>query len=365
MGPSCRNEPRYQRVFRVRAGGVESRLPALGSVGRVRWRRHLAVLAVVAAALALAACAGRETRSASTTATPATSVTTRLTTEADNPAPPACDPDPHPAGQSGETFDFEGQARTYQLYVPRGYDGTQPVPLVFDFHGFGSNAAEQMAYGDFRPLAEEHTFLIVAPDGQGDRRHFNLAGEAGLQDDVQMVLELLDRLEADFCIDATRVFSTGMSDGGAMTSVLACRAPDRFAAFGPVAVVLHFPGCGGSHLVAIAAFMGTDDPIVPFEGGTVKCCGGPTLGSAPDAVAGWAEHNGCDPTFTDEQLDSEVRRRTWSACDGGEVVFYIIDGGGHTWPGAAIEVSQLGLTTQQVDASATIWDFFAAHPLTS
>jgi polyhydroxybutyrate depolymerase len=269
----------------------------------------------------------------------------------------------HAAGQSAETFEFEGQVRTFQLYVPTAYDGTRAVPLVFNFHGYGSNALEQMAYGNFKPLADRDDFLIVAPDGQGSSQHFNLTAEPGLQDDVTMVSSLLDHIEAILCVDAKRVYSTGFSDGGAMTSTLACRSPDRFSAFGAVGVILFRRGCGGSQPIAITAFMGTEDLIVPFDGGTVRCCGGATIGSAPDATAGWAAHDGCATTFNDESIGTEVRKRTWTGCQpGGEVVFYIIDGGGHTWPGS-IRTGRLGKTTAQIDASATIWEFFKAHPL--
>ena len=80
-------------------------------------------------------------------------------------------------------------------------------------------------------------------------------------------------------------------------------------------------------------------------------------------MASWAEHDGCDAAFKDEPIGTDVRKRTWTSCRaGGEVVFYIIDGGGHTWPGS-IPIDSLGKTTTQIDASATIWDFFQAHPL--
>jgi len=269
----------------------------------------------------------------------------------------------HGAGQTAESFTFQGQARTYQQYVPRGYDGRTKVPVVFDFHGYGSSAAQQMVYGDFRPLADRDTFLVVAPDGQGGSRHFNLTGEAGLQDDVAMVGALLDHVEATFCVDTTRVYATGMSDGGAMSSVLACKSPDRFAAFAPVAVMIFVPGCGGQRDESIVSFMGTADPVVPFNGGRISCCGNATIGAAPDTMASWAAHDGCNATFAEEGLGSEVRRRTWSGCkNGSSVVFYIIDGGGHTWPGS-IPIRTLGLTTQQINASDLIWTFFKAHPL--
>ena len=313
------------------------------------------VVGVVAVALLGCSDAAKPTASASSSRSTASSAAPASTAGACN--------HPHASGQSAETFEFDGQSRSYQLYVPAAYDGTRAVPVVFNFHGFGSNAVEQMVYGNFKPLADRDDFLIVAPDGQGAARHFNLTGESGLQDDVAMVGALLDHIEATFCVDAKRVFSTGMSDGGGMTSVLACRDFDRFAAFGAVAVIIFVQGCGASHPIAITAFSGTDDPVVPFNGGAVHCCGGAVLGAAPDAMAGWAAHDNCDAAFTDERIGTEVRKRTWSGCQlGGEVVFYIIDGGGHTWPGS-IPIDRLGKTTTQIDASATIWDFFKAHPL--
>jgi polyhydroxybutyrate depolymerase len=219
-----------------------------------------------------------------------------------------------------------------------------------------------MLYGDFRPLASQDGFLIVAPDGQGAARHFNLTGEAGLQDDVGMVGALLDHLQERLCVDPARVYSTGMSDGGAMTSVLACRLPDRFAAFAPVAAIITGAVCSTSTPVAIMGFAGTADPVVPFAGGEVQCCGHPTIGGAADAMGGWASHNSCTGDPTDERIGTEVHRLTWNGCVAGSaVVFYIIDGGGHTWPGTAIPVASLGLTTQQVDASETIWTFFQEH----
>jgi polyhydroxybutyrate depolymerase len=272
---------------------------------------------------------------------------------------------PHKGGQFAQSFTFEGKARTYQLYVPAAYKGTADVPLVFDFHGFGSNAVEQMVYGNFKPEADKSDFLIVAPDGQDGPggRHFNLSGEPGLQNDLTMVQSLLSHIEATLCVNASRVYSTGMSDGGAMTSLLACVAPDKFAAFAPVAVVIYC-GSAKSRAVPLVSFNGTADPVVPFNGGAVHCCGGAVLKSKPVAMANWAAHDHCTAKFTDVRLGSEVVRRTWSGCaKSSSVIHYIIEGGGHTWPGSAIAIKSLGLTTKQVDASSVIWKFFSAYTL--
>jgi polyhydroxybutyrate depolymerase len=257
----------------------------------------------------------------------------------------------------------EGADRTYVLYVPASYDGTRPVPVVLNFHGFGSNAEQQIAYGDFRPLADREGFLVVAPDGQGTPRHFNLLGALpGEQDDVTFTRALIDHLEAAFCVDSRRVYATGMSNGGALTSVLACRASDRLAAFGSVAAVIFLGGCGRP--APIAAFAGTSDPVVPYEGGTIKCCGGSSYPPTEETMAKWASHDGCDNAPADSRLSAMVRLRQFEGCQAGaEVRLYTIEGGGHTWPGTRVEVPLLGTTTKEIDASEVLWTFFAAHPL--
>jgi polyhydroxybutyrate depolymerase len=323
-----------------------------------RFRTPLATLVSVVA-LGASGCSSSTSHAGPTpAAAPSTTPSTTMTTPTTTKPAPAC-ARPHAPGQSSQTFTFAGLSRTYQLYVPAAYKGTKAVPVVFDFHGFGSNAVEQMVYGNFKPEADRDGFLIVAPDGQVPaNRHFNLTGEKGLQNDVQMVGALLDHVEATFCVDARKVYATGMSDGGAITSVLACQMSNRFAAFGAVAVIV---ACGGARPVPIMAFAGTADPVVPFNGGKVNCCGGTQIGGAPSAMARWAAHDKCSATYQDTRLGSEVTRRTWPGCaPGSSVTLYIIAGGGHTWPGS-IPIARLGKTTTQIDASATIWRFFQAN----
>ena len=321
-------------------------------------RRRVATAAIaLVSVLLVASCSGSSSSTTSSSTTSSTGPTSSTGTT-------AC-ARPHAAGRFAQTFDFQGVARSYQLYVPPGYRGTTAVPVVFDFHGYGSNALQQLAYSNFAPLADAHDFLIVAPNGQGATPHFVLGRQPGLQNDIGMTLALLDHVEATFCVDTHRVYATGMSNGGAVTSVLACLASDRFAAFGAVAAEFYRTGCGGTRAVSILVFHGTADPVVPFDGGKVRCCGGSVVRAASTTLAGWAAHDHCRPAFVDTRLGSQVRRRTWSGCDGSSsVVFYMIDGGGHTWPGA-IPVARLGLTTSQISATDTIWAFFEAHPLQS
>jgi polyhydroxybutyrate depolymerase len=319
------------------------------------------VLAVVATT---SACTARERGAAAPTATTAAPPTAAPPTTAAGCTPGRT----HAAGQTSETF---AGGRTYVLYVPAGYTGDRPVPVVFEFHGHGSSAGAQVVYGDFRGLADRDGFVVVAPDGlvtaADPGRHFNLFEASATEaDDVAFTVSLLDHLSSVLCVDRRRVYATGMSNGGAMSSALACRAADRFAAIGPVAVVLYLPQCSGAaRPVPVAGFAGTADPVVPYDGGRVNCCNNPVLPSAPKSMADFAAHNGCTGSPVETRPSPSVLVRRWSAgCKDGAVVdFYTIEGGGHTWPGAAVKPPTLGVTTDEINATEVLWAFFRDHPM--
>ncbi len=262
---------------------------------------------------------------------------------------------PQPAGTATMTL---ADDRTALVHVPEDYDGTEAYPLVLSWHGYGSNAEDHLAYADFRPLAESDRFLVVVPQGAGVPTRFNLeTGIVGDTDDVAFAGELLDRIAADYCLDDGRVYSAGVSNGAGMSALLACRLPDRFAAVGMDALLLLPERCG-TPAPAVLGMMGDADLVVPFQGGEVNCCGGWTIAPAGDTMQRWAAHAGCDGDGRTKDVEDHVERTTWSGCDGDvEVQYYVIRGGGHTWPGAP-DTSQLGPTNQEIDASKVMWDFF-------
>ena len=68
------------------------------------------------------------------------------------------------------------------------------MPLVFNFHGYTSNATEQMWYGDFRPIADTANFIIVHPNGMLDATgttHFNVGWGGSTIDDVGFTSALI------------------------------------------------------------------------------------------------------------------------------------------------------------------------------
>jgi polyhydroxybutyrate depolymerase len=121
----------------------------------------------------------------------------------------------------------DGIQRDYILYIPAIYDGNTDVPLILNFHGFGSNANQQLVYGDFRDIADKEGFLLVHPEGTllNGNQHWNVGSFTigSTTDDVSFTEALIDELANQYAINLVRVYATGMSNGGYMSFLLACK----------------------------------------------------------------------------------------------------------------------------------------------
>ena len=231
----------------------------------------------------------------------------------------------------------------------------------------------------FSRLADEQGFVVVYPNARmrlwnGDPTDEPAGGPAA-PDDARFIEVLIDALLEEYAIDASRVYVCGASNGALMAQRLACSLTDRFAAAASVMTTLPADWdrfCVPAGPIPMLLLHGLDDPFFPSEGGLVH--GGPLTaneyGSIADMVAFWVSNNGAlSPPATENLPDADpddgttVWRETYAAgADGAEVVFYGIDGGGHTWPGSVPAMEPLlGATSQDIDASRVIWDFFAQH----
>lgn len=264
----------------------------------------------------------------------------------------------------------DGIQRDYILYVPAAYDGSQAVPLVFNFHGLGSNATQQVLYGDFRPIADTANFLIVHPEGTlfSGVQHWNVGGftTGSTVDDVGFTSALLDTLAAQYNVDLTRVYSTGMSNGGYMSYLLACQLSDRIAAVASVTgsmTTSTFDDCDAQHPTPVMQIHGTADATVPYNGNAFSK-------SMEEVVLYWADFNNCiQPADTTPLPDintidgSTVEHIVFSGGDNGaRVEHFKVTGGGHTWPGSFVPLPG---TNYDFNASAEIWRFFAEYDLES
>jgi polyhydroxybutyrate depolymerase len=275
------------------------------------------------------------------------------------PGVSGCDPvHPHAPGDFDETIQSGGIERTYVLHIPPEYDGRQALPLVLNFHGSGSSGRQQAAYSQFPAKADVEGFIVVSPDGTGQPRHWAIPTVDPV-DDIAFVNDLLERLESQLCIDGSRIFGAGMSSGAAFSTRLACAIPERIVAIAPVTALVYPVTCPEGDPVAVIAFHGTHDFCVPFDGGVSRCGAGLPVPPIRQSARRWASRNVCNPEPAETQLTEHVLALTWSQCAANtSVILYVVEEGGHTWPGA-IDVPGLGSTTHEINATDLIWEFFA------
>ncbi len=283
-----------------------------------------------------------------------------------------------PIGDSQGTLQVGNVQRTYYLHVPASYDAAKPTPLVLAFHGGGGTGKGMVALTGFSTLSDQKGFIVAYPDAID--KHWNDGRVVNpTVDDVTFVSGLVEHLAGTLNIDRKRVYATGISNGGIFSNKLGCELSGQLAAIGPVAGTLaenDAAHCAPKQPVSVIAFHGTDDPLVPFNGGTVRSSdiggiGGNVL-SASDTAAHWAKFDGCTGTpalsdlpDADTRDGTRVQRVTLGSCQGGnEVVLYMITGGGHTWPGGLqyLPALVIGRTSRDIDATQLIWEFFAGHP---
>lgn len=256
--------------------------------------------------------------------------------------------------------------RTYILYVPASYVPSVSSPLVINFHGYTSNANDQMNYGDFRAIADTAGFLLVHPMGTLDVQGYTYwnSNWGGTVDDIGFTEALIDSLSLGYNINLNRVYSTGMSNGGFMSYTLACELSNRIAAIASVTGSMNFNQsltCNPLHPMPVMEIHGTADPTVPYLG---------SLGfeSVANTLSYWVGFNQCNTTSI---FNNVPDINVFDGCtaehylyqtgtNGVEVEHYKIINGAHTWPGSLFTI---GVTNHDINASEKIWQFFAQYNL--
>ncbi len=284
-----------------------------------------------------------------------------------------------------------GETRTYYRRVPPGVAADQPTPVVVDLHGYSEGSTVHLMMSAMGAFGDQEGFITITPEGTGPVPRWDTAFDSA---DMVYIGDLLDEVEATLCVDRSRVFVTGLSNGAFMSSAVACVYADRVAAVAPVAGVQAVEGCDPARPVPMVTFHGTADGFVAFEGGLGPDAltlpspdgSGGTIGdgdlpaevsegpSVPEAVAAWAARNDCGAELdaaaltemTTEPFGDDIVLHEYDCPTGASVRFFEITGGGHTWPGSEFSgnlESIMGVTTFSIDANAQMWNFFTRHPL--
>ncbi|MCO4774041.1 MAG: hypothetical protein KDA24_28670 [Deltaproteobacteria bacterium] len=240
-------------------------------------------------------------------------------------------------GTYSVSFDHAGVRREAIVYAPEAVAGGGAAPMLLNFHGYGSTAADHMERADMRLLAEQEGFLLVYPQGtrlQGET-HWNSAAPSddnkSSADDFGFVAELIDTLGAAYELDADRVYAAGYSNGGMMSFGLACYLGDRIAAVAAVSgAMLDDIGveCTPPHATSVITLHGTADSVLPYEGAE-------GMRSALGVVEFWTELNEIteEPTTTSTtDGGTEVESFVHTGGLGGtEVHHHRVVGGDHVW----------------------------------
>lgn len=260
-----------------------------------------------------------------------------------------------------------GEKRTYLLYVPPGYDPAKPTPLVINIHGLVQWPRNQMLVSRWNEVADQYNFIVVYPKGRGFPLHWTNSGDQpGTDQDMQFISDLIDKLSSEYNIDPQRIYASGLSNGAGESFALSCFLSDKIAAWGGVAGAYTLPwtDCKPSRPVPAIIFHGTADPVVPFTGGT-KNHFGVDFPDISTWVSQLAALNGCNPVPIVMFSEGAVRGFQCTGCSQeAEVDYYIIIGGGHSWPGGGyLPPILVGPTNRDISATRIMWEFFQQHPL--
>ena len=255
---------------------------------------------------------------------------------------------------------FDDIQREYIVYVPESYNHNMPTPILFVFHGFGGSNTATMNNTGFNEIADEENFIVVYPQGSlflNLISHWNVGGftTGSNADDIGFIDYLISSLSGIYNINLDRVYSTGMSNGGFMSFLLACQLSNKIGAIASVTGSMTtetLVECDPQREVPILQIHGTSDAVVPYDG--VQQWNTPI----DDVLNYWVVNNQClpDPIINDlGDVDNSngitVQEIIYNGgLNGTKVKHYKVNGGTHTW-----------FQNDDINSSELIWEFFSNY----
>jgi polyhydroxybutyrate depolymerase len=327
------------------------------------------------------------------------------------------------AQDTQEQIQIDDLTRTYVVHLPKGYNSQQHYPVVVLLHGQNQDAGDMERLTRFNELADKDSIIAAYPNatrGQwnigvrpqaptmarrgGFGRHGGWGGGGGYPgggypgggggypgggrnggdqsdesakrptpaDDVAFLNQMLDQIATKYSVDSQRIYATGLGDGGFMAFRMGCDMSDRIAAIAPVGAAMPKTMiCLPSRAVPAVLINGTEDPIVPYDGGTYKP-GRFSVTSAEDSAKTWAKYDRCAEKPSQEKLPSlqsggkDTKVFTYVSCQSNaQVTLYSVRDGGNTWPGGEqyMVEKEIGKTSNAINADETIWRFLVTRKL--
>ena len=277
------------------------------------------------------------------------------------------------------TLLHEGYERLFYVHLPPPEQLERSMPLLFHLHGGGGTAKRTPAltFNRFNTLADREGFIVVYP--QAIEKNWNDGRKSSLVkawqeniDDVGFIVKIIEKMVSEYNINEDRIFTSGMSNGGFMSTRLLCDRADLFRGGAILTAQIsedYLPQCDPAVPTAVLVMNGTDDQLVPYDGGEIMVLKRPRgkIISTDEFVKFWQEKNNCNQQLATVRLPDEVDDGThisideYKGCDDrGALILYTVHGGGHTWPGGKQYLGErwIGKTSREINACDVIWNYF-------
>lgn len=262
------------------------------------------------------------------------------------------------------TLTHAGAERSLLLHIPASYDGSKAVPLVVDVHGLGGSAEYQRSTSGWLAKSDEQGFLLAYPQGLRFADAGSQSWNAGslccgdslknMVDDEGFMLALVAELKSKKNVDAKRVYATGLSNGGGMAHLLACRAANVFAAVAPASMSNSTMPCEPARGIPVVMFRATGDTLVPYGASDSK------FATAEADFESWKTRNQCTGQPT---ISHDGACKTYSDCkDAAEVTLCSITTGEEDAPWGG-HLMYPYAARQNVDFVDQVWSVFERHAL--
>jgi len=282
-----------------------------------------------------------------------------------------------------QQIEIAGVDRKYHLYVP---DQAENAPIVMLFHSREEDFNSLMGFnGEIAPFklwldkAEEENILLAIPNGlptfateTGWNDCRTDASGISTSDDVAFISILLDTLVERYNADESRVYLSGLENGGQFCMRLAQEMPERIAAFASLFAAKPVNSLCDDSDIAVSAMIWSAllDPIVPYDGGEMTENGGAVF-SGDSTARYWARRNNTFPnpalTFMPNIVQGDdcriIRCRYANGTNFSEVTHFKIVNGGHLAASkverySAEERAVLGRQNADVEMVEEVWNFF-------
>ena len=257
------------------------------------------------------------------------------------------------SGMKRCSFKHDNLDRFYYIYTPNNIDTNESIPVLFAFHGYGSSAMRHLSYTNYFPIADSENLVVIYPQGATTATlsaHWNVGGWTSKStiNDLDFVDTIIGLTKDKIQIDETRIYSSGMSNGGYMGYHLACNLSSKFAAIASVTGSMTndtYNDCNPVHPTPILQIHGLLDFVVPYDGNAGSK-------SISDVIDYWVNYNSCS-TDQDTVIKyddySLIVYDTYASCLNDVNVKLILHPEmGHDWP---------SLQSYNINASAEIWNF--------